>query len=112
VDTGDWKERLSGVSFRSVVAFIAGYYLSVRLGEAAYGTLAVSSPFWLPNAVLLTTFLLTPRRHWALIAVAVFPIRLLAGAPSGTPLWFLLFASADDLVTTLLAAWLVASRVA
>jgi PAS domain S-box-containing protein len=104
---GDWKERLAGVSFRSVVAFVAGYYLSVRLGEAAYGTLAISSPFWLPNAVLLSTFLLTQKRHWALIAAAVFPIRLLAGAPLGTPLWFLLYSSADDLVTTLLAAWLL-----
>lgn len=103
----DWKDRLSGISFRSVAAFIVGYYLSVRLGEAAYGTFAVSSPFWLANAVLLSTFLLTPKKHWALIATAVFPIRLLAGAPSGTPLWFLLFSSADDLVTALLAAWLL-----
>jgi PAS domain S-box-containing protein len=101
------KNAFSGVSFRSVVAFTAAYYLSVRLGEAAYGTLAVSSPFWLPNAVLLSTFLLTQKKHWALIAAAVFPIRLLAGAPLGTPLWFLLFSSADDLLTTLLAGWLL-----
>jgi PAS domain S-box-containing protein len=92
---------------RSIVLFVAGYYLSVRLSEHAYGSLGVSSPFWLPGAFLLFSFLLIQKKHWPLIAVAVFPIRVAAGAPLGTPLWFLLFSSADDLVTTLFAAWLL-----
>lgn len=102
-----WREHLPGVSFRSVLVFLASYYVSVRLSEHAYGTLAVSSPFWLPGAVLLSSFLLTQKKHWWLIALAVFPIRLAAGAPAGTPLWFLLFSSADELLVTLFAAWLL-----
>ena len=47
------------LSARSTVLFVAGYYLSVRLSEHAYGSLGVSSPFWFPGAFLLSSFLLT-----------------------------------------------------
>ena len=102
-----WRDYRSGISVRGVLLFAAGYYLSVQWGEHLYGKLAVPSPFWLPDAVLLSTFLLTQKRHWPLVAVAVIPIRLAAGAVSGTPLWFLLFASANDLLKALFAAWLL-----
>src|SRR5690242_17713643 len=82
-----WKKYVSGIRLQDVLLFCAGYYFSVWLGERAYGSLSVSSPFWLPGAVLLSSFLLTQKKYWPLIAVAVFPIRMLAGAPPGTPFW-------------------------
>lgn len=102
-----WKKYVSGIRLQDVLLFCAGYYFSVWLGERAYGSLSVSSPFWLPGAVLLSSFLLTQKKYWPLIAVAVFPIRMLAGAPPGTPFWFLLYSSADELVTIVFAAWLL-----
>ena len=101
------RDQLSQINFGSVLLFVTSYYFSVRLGERAYGTLAVSSPFWLPSAVLLSSFLLAQKKYWPLIAGAVLPIRLVAGAPAGTPLWFLLFSSADELLTVVFAAWLL-----
>ncbi len=104
---GGWKEYVSGIRLWSALVFCGGYYFSAWLGERAYGSLSVSSPFWLPGAVLLSSFLLTQKRYWPIIAAAVLPIRVLASAPQGTPFWFLLYSSADELVTVVFAAWLL-----
>jgi hypothetical protein len=34
---------------------VIGYSLALSLSERAYGSLAVPSPFWLPDSVLLST---------------------------------------------------------
>ena len=90
-----------------VGAFIASYLLAVRLSEHVWGTLAVPSPFWLPDSILLSALLLTPAEHWWIFLAAVWPIRLTMGARPGTPLWFQLASIANDSVKALLAAWLL-----
>jgi integral membrane sensor domain MASE1 len=90
----------------SVLAvFAVGYFLGVRLGEHAYGSLAVPSPFWLP--VFLCALLLTPRSQWWVFALAIWPIRILVGAAPGTPMWFQLVSIANDTAKGLAAAWLL-----
>lgn len=87
--------------------FVVGYLLSVWASEHAYGSLAVPSPFWFPDAVLLCALLLTRRDRWWLVIAATWPIRLAAGAPAGTPYWFLLSSVANDSLKGLAAAWLL-----
>jgi Histidine kinase-, DNA gyrase B-, and HSP90-like ATPase len=69
-----------------VLLFLAGYAIAVNLGERVYGSLAVPSPFWLPDSVLLCALLLTPPEKWWLFVAAIVPVRLLVGAVPGTPL--------------------------
>jgi len=90
-----------------VGAFIASYLLAVRLSEHVWGTLAVPSPFWLPDSILLSALLLTPAEHWWIFLAAVWPIRLTIGATPGTPLWFQLASIANDSMKGILAAWLL-----
>jgi hypothetical protein len=45
----------------TILNFVVGYFCAFALSERACGTLAVPSPFWLPDAVLLCALLLTPR---------------------------------------------------
>jgi hypothetical protein len=68
-----------------VLLFLAGYAIAVNLGERVYGSLAVPSPFWLPDSVLLCALLLTPPEEWWLFVAAILPVRLLVGAVPGTP---------------------------
>jgi two-component system sensor histidine kinase UhpB len=81
------------------------YFLAVRLSQGRYGTAYVSSPFWLPDAILLCALLLTPRTNWWIFAIAVWPIRWVAGAAPGTPAWFLGISIANDLLKALCTAW-------
>lgn len=90
-----------------VGAFIASYLLAVRLSEHVWGTLAVPSPFWLPDSILLSALLLTPAEHWWIFLAAIWPIRLTMGAIPGTPLWFQVVSVANDSVKAILAAWLL-----
>lgn len=90
-----------------LAVFVIGYFLSVRLSEQSYGTLAVPSPFWLPDSVFLCTLLLAPRSHWWMYALLVWPVRLAAGAVGGTPLSFQLLAIANDTGKGLVGAWLL-----
>jgi two-component system sensor histidine kinase UhpB len=69
--------------------------------------LAVPSPFWLPDSVLLCALLLTPARDWWIFVVAIWPVRLLIGAAPGTPLWFQLATIANDALKATVAAWLL-----
>jgi two-component system sensor histidine kinase UhpB len=99
--------RPQAVRPEAVGAFIASYLLAVRLSEHVWGSLAVPSPFWLPDAVLLCALLLTPAKHWWIFAGSILPIRLLAGAVPGTPIWFQFAAIGNDAVKAIVAAWLL-----
>lgn len=90
-----------------LVAFVAGYAAAVILAEHTYGTLGVPSPFWLPDSALLCALLLAPRSQWWVFALLVWPVRLIAGAVPGTPLWFQAVTIANDMVKGLAAAWLL-----
>jgi two-component system sensor histidine kinase UhpB len=87
--------------------FVLGYFLAVTLSEHVYGSVAFPSPFWLPDSVLLCALLLTPRTEWWLFLLAVYPLRLLAGAPAGTPSWFQLLTISNDAVKGIAGAWLL-----
>jgi signal transduction histidine kinase len=98
---------LSRIDLLHCAAFGATYFFAVRAGEHLYGSLRVPSPFWLPDSVLLCALLLIPRRLWWTVFLVAWPIRLLAGVPQGTPLWFWLTSIVNDSVKALLAAWLL-----
>jgi signal transduction histidine kinase len=108
------SERVAGVPRRTsatrvaaATAFAAAYLLSIKLAEGAYGSLAVPSPFWLPDSVLLCALLITPRREWWFWIALMWPLRLAAGVVPGTPLWFQLLAVANDSAKAVCAAWLL-----
>ena len=96
----------SGIA-ATLAIFGAGYFLAVRLSEHAYGSFAVPSPLWLPDSVFLSALLLAPRRQWWMFALAIWPIRLLAGVGPGPPVWFQLVSIANDMVKGVAAAWLL-----
>jgi two-component system sensor histidine kinase UhpB len=90
-----------------LTALAIGYVMALKLAEGAYGTLAVPSPFWLPDSVVLCALLIRPRREWWLLLAAMWPLRLLAGIVPGTPLWFQLLAIANDCAKAAGTAWLL-----
>jgi signal transduction histidine kinase len=67
---------------------------------------SLSAPFWFPDSVLLCAMLVTPRRHWWLLILTTWPIRLGLSAALGTSGgWFFPYAIANDSAKALLAAW-------
>ena len=96
--------------FASFAIFVIGYVVAVALSEHGYGSLAVPSPFWLPDSVLLCALLLTPPEEWWIFLTAIVPLRVFIGAAPGTPLWFQLLTIAIDAAKAIAAAWLL-SRV-
>jgi signal transduction histidine kinase len=97
--------RTPGIATGAI--FVIGYYLATRLSEHGYGSLAVPSPFWLPDSVLLCALLLSPKSQWWFFAAIIWPIRLVTGAVPGTPIWFQLVTCANDTAKGLSAAWLL-----
>jgi signal transduction histidine kinase len=91
----------------AILAFVVCYALAFGASEHAWGSLAVPSPFWLPDSVLLCALLLTPSEAWWIFLVAILPVRLLAGAVPGTPFWFQLVTIVIDAMKALVAAWLL-----
>lgn len=70
-----------------------GYYLGSQLGFFFTPPNSPISIFWPPNAILLAALLLTPRRTWWVLVVAVLPahflIQLRIGVPALSALgWF------------------------
>ncbi|ABF40455.1 multi-sensor signal transduction histidine kinase [Candidatus Koribacter versatilis Ellin345] len=97
-------DKISPARVWSVLLFLGGYSLAAYGGQHVFGQFAFPSPFWLPDAVLLSAFLLTPKRDWLAFALAVFPIRLAFGPSVGTPTWLLLYSSSIDVLRALFAA--------
>src|SRR5215510_3691065 len=98
---------VSSVRSAGFAMFVGGYAVAFALSNHAYGSLAVPSPFWLPDSVLLVALLLSPRTRWWMFLIAIWPTRLIIGAPAGTPLWFLLVTTANDALKGFGAAWLL-----
>jgi two-component system sensor histidine kinase UhpB len=92
---------------REAMAFVVCYSLAFSASEHVWGTLAVPSPFWLPDSVLLCALLLTPEESWWIFIGVIWPLRLLIGAVPGTPVWFQLVATTNDSLKALVAAWLL-----
>jgi two-component system sensor histidine kinase UhpB len=69
------------------------YYAGTKIGFFFKPAGVPISIFWTPNALLLAAFLLTPKRLWWALLVAVLPAHLLAQLPAGVPVaralgWF------------------------
>ena len=78
-------ERLRAV--RSALLVGIGYYLGTRVGFALTPNGQPNSTFWPPNAILLASFLLAPRRIWWTFLLAVLPAHMFAQLQAGVPLW-------------------------
>src|SRR5262252_11226215 len=87
--------------------FAAGYVLAFALSERGYGSLAVPSPFWLPDAVLLCALLLAPSNRWWNFCGAILAIRVLIGGVPGTPFWFQFLTIINDALKAIATAWLL-----
>ena len=84
-----------------VTTFLITYRYSMSLSARA------GAPFWLPDSVLLCALLLSRRSAWFLYLGVSLPLRLVVAIPTGTPLWFLLTAFANDSFKAVLAATLL-----
>jgi len=101
--TSRWK----ALRPEAILAFIVCYALAYGASEHGWGSLAVPSPFWLPDSILLCALLLSPSESWWIFLVAIWPVRLLAGSVPGTPLWFQLATIGLDAAKAIAAAWLL-----
>jgi signal transduction histidine kinase len=76
-----WQPRAAVTAGVLLVGVL--YYLGARLGFVLAATPVPISMVWVPNALLLAAFLLTPKRLWPAIIVVVLPAHLLAELQSG-----------------------------
>jgi integral membrane sensor domain MASE1 len=76
---------LSTVSAALLVGI--SYYVGTRIGFAWTPSGQPNSTFWPPNAILLAAFLLTPRRAWWTLLLAVLPAHMFAQLQTGVPMW-------------------------
>jgi PAS domain S-box-containing protein len=105
---GQVRSRINSERFRSLLRFLI-FELAFLLAYAyANGvTQRTSSPFWLPDSVLLTGLLLSRPRSWPIYICGTLPLRLVIAVPADTPWWFLFAAFANDSLKGLLAAALL-----
>ena len=90
-DTAPVNGPFDTVQIALLVAIL--YYAGIKIGFFFKPADIPISIFWPPNALLLAAFLLTPKRLWWAILVAVLPAHLLAQLPAGVPVaralgWF------------------------
>jgi signal transduction histidine kinase len=78
---------------RAALLVAISYYVGTRIGFAWTPAGQPNSTFWPANAILLAGLLLTPRKAWWMLFLAVLPAHMFAqlqsGVPVGTALsWF------------------------
>lgn len=75
------------VSRTSIIALLvaAGYYVGSQIGFFFTPPHTPLSILWPPNAILLAALLLTPRRIWWVLVLAVFPVHFLIQLGVGIP---------------------------
>src|SRR5262247_937669 len=96
-------KRIAWPPTSRIVLFGITFLVAYRFGIAF--TQQFAAPFWFPDAILLSTLLLTRSNEWWLYVLATLPIRLLLFVPQATPLWFLLACFANDGLKALVSAW-------
>jgi signal transduction histidine kinase len=74
-------------AFNSALLVSVSYYVGTVIGFAWTPVGQPNSTFWPPNAILLASLLLTPRRTWWAFLLAVLPAHMLAQLHAGVPLW-------------------------
>jgi signal transduction histidine kinase len=89
------RQRLRPVLRTASSALLVGisYYVGTRIGFAWTPSGQPNSTFWPPNAILLAALLLTPRKAWWALLLAVLPAHMLAQLQTGVPVltalgWF------------------------
>jgi PAS domain S-box-containing protein len=110
----EWTKSSSGRSWtdfsfhnRDVgyfLIFALVYYLAYRHAMSLGHETA--SPFWYPDAVLLSTLLVTRQNKWWMYLLGPLPIRLFF-VRSDNPFWFLLATYANDSLKAYLSALLL-----
>ncbi|MES1263111.1 MAG: hypothetical protein ABUL69_02065, partial [Peristeroidobacter soli] len=63
------------------LALAAGYFATAQIGESLAFPNAPVSALWLPNALVMGTLLLAPKRYWWFYLLAVLGAHLLAQLP-------------------------------
>ena len=93
-DRSDISAVASGPRSAAIGLLVAlGYYAGSQIGFLLTPSGTPIAAFWPPNAILLAALLLTPRRIWWVLVLAVFPAHLLIQLSIGVPLisaltWF------------------------
>src|SRR5256884_2919530 len=93
-DRSDTSAVASGPRSAAIGLLVAlGYYAGSQIGFLLTPSGTPIAAFWPPNAILLAALLLTPRRIWWVLVLAVFPAHLLIQLSIGVPLisaltWF------------------------
>jgi two-component system sensor kinase FixL len=82
------------------LAYYVAYRHAISLGQET------ASPFWYPDAVLLSALLVTRQNKWWMYLLGPLPIRLFF-VPSANPFWFLLATYANDSLKAYLSALLL-----
>ncbi len=83
------------------------YYLSAKMGLVLSVKPDYISVLWIPNAVLLTSLLVTPYRYWIFFLIAIIPAELAADIPEGISLKMSAGFILADWIEVLIAASLV-----
>lgn len=89
---------------RAAAAVAAGYFLGSVLGLSLPFPSTQISAIWPPNAILLATLLVVPRRRWWIYLLAVLPAHLLAQGLMGIPFTVMLINFAGNVGEALLGA--------
>jgi len=94
-----------GRTLLQLLVFEVAYYLAYR-SSMSFHT-ATSAPLWLPDAILLSALLLTPRRKWWLFLLAPIPVRLFVEVSPGVPYLLLAISFVNDSLKALLGAYIL-----
>jgi two-component system sensor histidine kinase UhpB len=80
-----YQRNLQTVSFAVITGII--FYVGTRVGFALTPNGQPNSAFWPPNAILLAVLLLSPRKVWWILLVAMVPPHFVAQHQAGVPMW-------------------------
>jgi signal transduction histidine kinase len=80
-----YKRNLQTLTFAVVTGII--FYFGTRVGFALTPHGQPNSAFWPPNAILLAALLLSPRKVWWMLLVAMAPPHFAAQHQAGVPIW-------------------------
>jgi signal transduction histidine kinase len=99
------KSRQLLLQLGNLVLFAAAYLAAY--GGSRFFSERTGTRLWLPDAVLLCTFLLAPRKKWWLYVLMTMPIRFVPAVRAPIGAWFLWLTWSNDIAKGLLAAHLL-----
>jgi PAS domain S-box-containing protein len=87
------------------------YYLTAVIGFGFALQPGSVSALWMPNSILLAGLLLTPKRWWWLVILAVLPAHLASELSSGVPMTMILSWFVSNVAQALFAAFCICKLV-